>query len=185
MKRIIILMLLIYSMPFSNPNEREVSKTSKFIIYELSEQKSIIDKLDYILSKYQVLDRKETKDYIKLEIVVNEKKLYYAIYKNYLYYKYDLDKFLSNGFFDHVTKSKFKSSYTKIDLSPIISSDVYGRWCTIYGSNQIIKASGDDYYTASLNAEEFFNEIENNKSSLIERIKDFDFNKLKKVILTK
>lgn len=185
MKRIILLMLLIQSMLFSNTNEKVGSKTSKFIMYQLSEQKSIIDKLDYIVSKYQVLDKKETKDYIKLEIVVNEKKLYYAIYKNYPYYKYDLDKFLSDGFFEHVTKSKFKSDYTKIDLSPMISSSVYGKWCTIYGNKQIIKASGDDYYTANLNAEEFFNEIESNKSSLIERIKNFDTNKLKEVMLSK
>lgn len=186
MKIIVILtMLIISSVSLSKGNEKFGTKTMSFVTYELSQEKNIIDKLDYILRNYQVIYREETDKFVKIEIVVNDKVLHYSIYKNYLSYDYDLNKFLKDEFFEHITKSKLKSGYTKIELSPLISSSVYGKWCTIYGNNQIIKASGDSYNAAELNAEQFFNEIEKNKSSLIERIKNFDTNKLKEVVLSK
>lgn len=179
MKRIIFTMLLILcNLTFSKSYDRAGSKTMRVVAYEISENKELIDSFKNKESKYEMLNRKETEDFVEMRFVVNGKVLHYTIYKDYITYERDLKKFLEDRFFTHISNEKFKNGYRILVLDPIITSKTYGKWYALIGNKQIIKASGDDFASASENIQEFYNEVESKKTNIMTRVSRIDWSKL-------
>ncbi|MGL5798256.1 MAG: hypothetical protein ACRCYT_08620, partial [Cetobacterium sp.] len=101
----------------------------------------------------------ESNDFLKMEFIVNGKVLHYAFYKNDQIYEKELDIFLKDDFFNHLSEEIVYEKYKLIELDPIISSPVYGRWYALIGENQIIKGSGDSFASAQENIDEFYNRL--------------------------
>lgn len=162
MKKIVICTLLLMSY-LTYPEEKIYKKVDTI---SKDQSSNLIKSLKKGNLDYEILELKENENFLKIEFLVNDKILRYEIYKNIKSYDENLEDFLSDDFFGHVYEEIFEKKYKIIALSPIIESPVYGRWYVVFGENEIIKASGDDFASADTNLKEFFYRLQNLKNKI-------------------